>query len=181
MEANIHVPLQWPWVKALILNRYTDFSGRIRVQNPLGEFFCWLLLREYKSYYKYMSNRYQRNQCYQAWGRLEILEHKARLCNGTLKILGFSSTDILPNYLGSNGTIQCLRLQSTKSLPSHLSFLLQHHQGQPNGKVFMGRLTPMASLAPGVNSLKRCWKHCHQFISTDRANITAHVETEGMS
>lgn len=103
-----------------------------------------------------MSNRYQRNQCHQVQGRLEILEHKARLCNDILKILFFSSTDILPNFLGSNGTIQGLRLQSTKSLPSHLSFLLQHHQVQSNGKVLMGCLTPIASLAPGANSLKRC-------------------------
>lgn len=47
MAANIHVPLQWPWVKALILNGFTDFSGRISVQNPLWFVFVFFFFADF--------------------------------------------------------------------------------------------------------------------------------------
>lgn len=93
------------------------------------------------------------------------------------KILVFSSTGTLPSHRVTNGTTQGLRQPSTKSLPLHLHLLLQQHQGQQNGKVFMGCLRLVAALASGVNSIKRCWKHCHQLISIEGTNITEHVGT----
>lgn len=54
---------------------------------------------------------------------------------------------------------------------------LHRHQGQSNNKVWLGCLALIAALASGVNSIKRCWKHCHQFTSIEGVNITAHVAT----
>jgi len=65
--------------------------------------------------------------------------------------------------------------ESTKSLPAHLSLLLHHHQGQPDGKVCTGCLTRIAALASGVSSVKRSWKLCHQFSAIKGANTTVHV------
>lgn len=41
----------------------------------------------------------------------------------------------------------------------------------------MGCLALIAALASGVNSVKRCRKHCHPFTSIEGVNITAHVAT----
>lgn len=41
----------------------------------------------------------------------------------------------------------------------------------------MGSLVVIAALTSAINSIKRCWKYCHQFISTESVNITVHMAT----
>lgn len=92
------------------------------------------------------------------------------------KILFFSSTDTLPHYLGSSGNIQGLNAKH-KVDASTLKFSPSIATRSTKQKGLMGCVVPIAALASAINSMKRCWKHCHQLISTEGVNITVHMAT----
>lgn len=92
------------------------------------------------------------------------------------KTLFFSSTDTFPHYLGSSGDIQGLNAKH-KVYASTLKFSPSTATRSTKQKGLMGCSVLIAALASAINSIKRCWKHCHQLISTGGVNITVHLAT----